>query len=68
MKVRYIKETKGGYFTHNQIYEVLSMEKGWYRIIDDSEEDYLYPPEIFEVVEREPIPPIIEPSKEPKES
>ena len=35
----------------NKIYEVLSIEKGWYRIIDESEEDYLYPPEKFEVVE-----------------
>ncbi len=35
----------------NKIYEVLSIEKGWYRIIDESEEDYLYPPEKFEIVE-----------------
>ncbi|MBR4903465.1 MAG: hypothetical protein IKZ53_02255 [Selenomonadaceae bacterium] len=36
-----------------KIYEVLSVEDGWYRIIDESEEDYLYPPENFEVVEDE---------------
>lgn len=35
----------------NKIYEVLSIEKGWYRIVDESDEDYLYPPEKFEVVE-----------------
>lgn len=35
----------------NKIYDVLSVEKGWYRIVDESEEDYLYPPEKFEVVE-----------------
>ena len=35
----------------NKIYEVLSVEKGWYRIVDESDEDYLYPPEKFEVVE-----------------
>ena len=34
-------------------YEVLSIEKGWYRIIDESGEDYLYPPQKFEVVENE---------------
>ena len=34
----------------NKIYEVLSIEKGRYRIIDESEEDYLYPPEKFEVI------------------
>ena len=37
----------------NKIYEVLSIEKGFYRIIDESEEDYLYPPEKFEIVESE---------------
>ena len=26
------------------------VEKGWYRIGDDSGEDYLYPPEVFEIV------------------
>ena len=35
----------------NKIYEVLSVEKGWYRIVDESDEDYLYPPEKFELVE-----------------
>ena len=37
----------------NKIYEVLSVERGFYRIIDESGEDYLYPPEKFEVVEVE---------------
>ena len=35
----------------NKIYEVLSVERGFYRIIDESGEDYLYPPEKFEIVE-----------------
>ena len=52
MKVRYIKETKGGGLIHGEIYDVLSVEEGWYRIIDSSEEDYLYPPEEFEIVEQ----------------
>ena len=58
MKVRYIRETKSGYFTQDQIYEVLSIERGWYRIIDDSGEDYLYPPDIFKIVENKPVPPV----------
>ena len=33
-----------------KVYEVLSICNGWYRIIDESGEDYLYPPEKFEVV------------------
>ena len=38
----------------DKVYEVLSIEGGWYRIIDESGEDYLYPSEKFvEVVEDE---------------
>jgi hypothetical protein len=29
-------------------YEVLAIENGWYRIVDDSGEDYLYPPHMFQ--------------------
>ena len=36
--------------THGEIYDVISIENGWYRVIDDTDEDYLYPPEAFEVV------------------
>ena len=38
----------------NKIYEVLSVERGFYRIIDESGEDYLYPPEKFEIIENTP--------------
>jgi 7,8-dihydro-6-hydroxymethylpterin-pyrophosphokinase len=31
-----------------KVYEVQRIEHGWYRIIDESGEDYLYPPELFE--------------------
>lgn len=52
MRVKYIKKTVSLSLTQNKIYDVLSTEKGWYRIIDDSGEDYLYPPEQFEIVEK----------------
>ena len=32
-------------------HKVLSVEKNWYRIVDDSDDDYLYPPDLFEIVE-----------------
>lgn len=51
MKVRWIGETDFLVATHGKIYTVLSIEKDWYRIIDDSGEDYLYPPNLFEIVE-----------------
>lgn len=50
MKVRYLGETSYLELTHDRVYEVISTEKGWYRIIDDSGEDYLYPPDEFEVI------------------
>ena len=37
--------------TAGKVYEVLSVEKEWCRIADDSGEDYLYPPELLEIVE-----------------
>lgn len=51
LKIRYIGETDFLVLTNNKIYDVISIEKDWYRIIDDSGEDYLYPPELFEIVE-----------------
>lgn len=50
-KVRYIGDTISLELTHGKIYEVLSIERGWYRIIDDTGEDYLYPAGNFEVVD-----------------
>ena len=34
-----------------QVYEVLSIEHDWFRIIDASGEDYLYPQELFKALE-----------------
>ena len=51
MKVRYI----GSYYeislVKGKIYDVMSIEKGWYRIFDETEDDYLYPPKSFEIVD-----------------
>ena len=64
MKVKYIGETDPVYMINGKVYDVISIEKTWYRIVDvisiektwyrivDEEwEDYLYPPELFEVVD-----------------
>ena len=36
-----------------KIYDVIgiSEKSKWYQIIDESEEDYLYPPSLFDIVE-----------------
>lgn len=51
MKVRYLGKTEFLVLTHNKVYDVLAIEKGWYRIKDDSGDDYIYPPNYFEIVE-----------------
>lgn len=50
-KVKWLGETESFVLTHGKVYDVMSVEKGWYRVIDDSGEDYLYPPKLFEIVE-----------------
>ena len=42
MKAKWKGKTDFLVLTHGKIYDVLSVEKGWYRVIDDSGEDYLY--------------------------
>ena len=51
MKVKYIGKTIPLELTNGIIYDVISVEKGWYRIKDDTGDDYLYPPSSFEIVQ-----------------
>lgn len=53
MKVKWLGKTDFLVLTNNKIYDVISIESGWYRIIDDSGDDYLYPPDMFEIVEED---------------
>jgi hypothetical protein len=52
MIVRYIGESDPLALIHGKEYEVLSVEQSWYRIVDETEEDYLYPPDAFEIVKQ----------------
>ncbi len=52
MIVKYIGDKYiGTAFEKDKTYKVISVEKGWYRIMTDLDEEYLFPPELFEVVE-----------------
>ncbi len=51
MQVRYKGKTEFLILTHDKVYTVLDIENGWYRLVDDSGDDYLYAPDNFEVVE-----------------
>ena len=50
MKVKYNGETDVS-LTNGKEYEVLSVEEGWFRIVDDTDDDYLFSPDEFEVIE-----------------
>lgn len=50
MKVRYIGNDTMA-FDKDKMYDVMSIEKGWYRIMTELDEDYLFPPKVFETVE-----------------
>ena len=51
MKVKYIGKYDTLAFEKDKIYEVVSVEKGWYRIMTELDEDYLFEPKLFEIVE-----------------
>lgn len=60
MKVRILEDKRSlmGEFSTNDLLEgkvyeatIDSGKHKWYRIVDESGEDYIYPPDIFEVVE-----------------
>ena len=51
IRARYLGETEFLVLTKGKIYDVVAVERGWYRIVDDSGEDYLYPSNLFERVE-----------------
>ena len=51
LRVKYIGEKDTLAFERDKVYEVMSIERGWYRIMTELDEDYLFPPEQFELVE-----------------
>lgn len=52
MKVKYIGEKYiGTAFEKDKLYDVVSVEKGWFRIMTELDEDYIFPPESFEIIE-----------------
>ena len=53
MLVRYIGKKDTVAFDREKIYEVISIEKGWYRIMTELNDDYLFPPEAFEIVQQD---------------
>ena len=52
MKVKYLGEIDTLALIEGAIYDVIPIEKGWYRIMTELDEDYLFPPKYFEIVEK----------------
>lgn len=59
MKVKYKDESTSYGLEKDEIYEVISIENDFYRIVDKSNEDYLYSKNFFEIVEETPTSLII---------
>lgn len=51
VKVRYIGEDDPLSLRNNKVYEATIGDLGWYCIVDETHEEYAYPPECFEIVE-----------------
>ena len=44
-KIKFIGVSDPVYMINGKTYDIISIENGWYRIIDEEGEDYLYPPD-----------------------
>ena len=54
MKVKYIGKTNVS-LTNNKVQEVQAIESGMYRIVDDTDDDYLFESSKFEIVEEQKV-------------
>lgn len=51
MKVKFLGKIDTLALIKDKIYDVLAVEKGWLRIMTELDEDYLFPPHLFEIIE-----------------
>lgn len=52
-KARYLGETITMALTKNKVYNVIECDDLFIRIIDDTDEDYLYDPDLFEMYDED---------------
>lgn len=50
IKVRYVGDDDPLSLRKGKIYTARILKKNWYGIIDETNEEYAYPPELFEVI------------------
>ena len=51
IKVRYIGEDDPLSLRNGKVYDARVLKKGWFGIVDETKEEYAYPPEFFEIVD-----------------
>lgn len=53
MRVRFVGKSDEFCCINGRVYDMIGETHGYWRIVDESGEDYLYSPEVFEVVDKE---------------
>lgn len=51
MKIKYLGTIDTPALVSGKTYDVIAIEKGWYRILTELDEDYLFPPQYFEIID-----------------
>lgn len=51
IKVRFIGEDDLLMLRHGKIYNARILKKGWYGIVDETHEEYAYPPDFFIIID-----------------
>lgn len=51
IKVKYIGDDNPLSLRTGKVYSARILKKGWYGIVDESGEEYAYPPNVFEIEE-----------------
>ena len=52
MRAAYLGNNDPLELLHGKVYDVIEVDNitGWYRIVDETGDDYLFPPEDFEII------------------
>ena len=50
LKVRFLGESNPLSLLNGKINDARLLQKGWYGIVDETNEEYAYPPELFEIL------------------
>ena len=53
MKAKYIGKSNEFYCINGKVYDVIGESNGYWKVVDESGEDYLYDPSVFEVVKED---------------